>query len=283
MSTKLTAQHILVLVITFSFALAIPAGIHAAGKQGSLDSRVEILERRISRLSELMMQVDALKRENSELRGQIELQNHTINSLKNRQRDLYIDIDQRLTRLQAGSQASATSADVAPVTGASDTQPQTPPQPPSIEATQPASVDAAPAPVVLSSNISNEEQIAYDKANRLLISPDRRYPEAIKAFQSFLEKYPTSQLAGNAQYWLAEAYYVSQKNTQALLEFSKVMQLYPTSSKVPGAMLKTGYLHHSEGRIAEARDILNKIISRYPRSSEAALAKQRLSRIQKAN
>jgi len=278
MLPKQTAQQALGLLISCSLFLSMPASVYAAGNKASLDTRVDRLERRISRLSELMMQVDALKRENSELRGQIELQNHTINSLKNRQRDLYIDIDQRLTKLQANSQP-ATTANAAPVTGSSAAGSATP----VAEISSPAPVSATPAPVVLSSSISREEQAAYDKANRLLISADRRYPEAIKAFQAFLKKYPNSKLAGNAQYWLAEAYYVSQKNTEALLEFSKVMQLYPTSSKVPGAMLKTGYLHHSAGRIVEARDMLNKIISHYPKSSEAALAKQRLSRIQKAN
>lgn len=277
MRFKYSVPKLIVPLLSCSLILFMPVSIQAAGKQGSLDSRVEILERRISRLSELMMQVDALKRENSELRGQIELQNHTINSLKNRQRDLYIDIDQRLTSLQAGSQQPAASTAVAP------TDAVVPSKPAAVQVSKPASVTESPAPVVLSSSISKEEQSAYDQANRLLISPDRRYPEAIKAFKAFLKKYPASQLAGNAQYWLAEAYYVSQKNEEAQLEFSKVMQLYPDSRKVPGAMLKTGYLHHSAGRIAEARDILNKIISRFPKSSEAALAKQRLSRIQNAN
>ncbi|MBT8440545.1 MAG: tol-pal system protein YbgF [Gammaproteobacteria bacterium] len=279
MLPKQTAQQALGLLIICSLFLSLPASIHAAGNKGSLDSRVERLERRISRLSELMMQVDALKRENSELRGQIELQNHTINSLKNRQRDLYIDIDQRLTQLQASGQKPATTTVAPTVTDFSAAAPKTP----VAEISKPAPVSAVPAPVVLSTRISKQEQAAYDKANRLLISADRRYPEAIKAFQAFLKKYPQSKLAGNAQYWLAEAFYVSQKNNEALLEFSKVIQLYPASTKVPGAMLKTGYLHHSSGRIAEARDILNKIISRYPKSSEAALAKQRLSRIQKIN
>jgi tol-pal system protein YbgF len=279
MLPKQTVQQALGLLIICSLFLSIPASIHAAGNKGSLDTRVERLERRISRLSELMMQVDALKRENSELRGQIELQNHTINSLKNRQRDLYIDIDQRLTQLQAGSQQSATTTDAAAATDDSAVESKIP----MAEISKSTPVSATPAPVVLSSSISKKEQAAYDKANRLLISADRRYPEAIKAFQAFLKKYPNSKLAGNAQYWLAEAYYVSQKNNEALLEFNKVIQLYPTSRKVPGAMLKTGYLHHSSGRITEARDTLNKIISRYPKSSEAALAKQRLSRIQKVN
>ena len=143
MFSNLPTQKLLATLISFSVAMAIPASIHAAGNQASLDTRVERLERRISRLSELMMQVDALKRENSELRGQIELQNHTINSLKNRQRDLYIDIDQRLTQLQAGGQKPAAATDAAPITDASAAQSK----PPVAEISKPVSVSAAPAPL----------------------------------------------------------------------------------------------------------------------------------------
>ena len=150
MFSNLPTQKLLATLISFSVAMAIPASIHAAGNQASLDTRVERLERRISRLSELMMQVDALKRENSELRGQIELQNHTINSLKNRQRDLYIDIDQRLTQLQAGSQKPAAAAGTAPVTDASAAQSK----PPVAEISKPVPVAEVPAPLVLSTSTS---------------------------------------------------------------------------------------------------------------------------------
>jgi tol-pal system protein YbgF len=278
MKQTLSVKRILFLLVLSTAGQALSVSyIHAAGNKDSLDTRVERLERRISRLSELMMQVDALKRENSELRGQIELQNHTITSLKKRQRDLYIDIDQRLTNMQSGSQqAVSTPVSPTPVPESGLSQPE-----PAVAVVE--TPEIAASPLVLSSTISREEQKAYDKANRLLISADRRYPEAIKAFQAFLTKYPNSQLAGNAQYWLAEAYYVSQKNAEALQEFSKVIQHYPTSRKVAGAMLKSGYLHHSAGRIEEAKNFLNKIISDFPKSSEAALAKQRLSRIQKDN
>ena len=240
----------------------------------SLDNRVERLERRISQLTELMLQVETLKRENSQLRGQIELQSHTIEDLKRRQRDLYIDIDQRLTSLQQGSSTSTVAPPVAATTA-----------PPS-QASTPTPVEKAPvsyAPIQQETSISAEAQKDYDKAYKLLVSPEKRYADASKAFGQFLEKYPQSPLADNAQYWLAEANYVLQKNDTALSEFDKLIKQYPSSPKVPGALLKSGYIYHSTGKIDQAKKMLNQVISQYPGSSEASLAKKRLQRIASGN
>lgn len=273
------------LLLAASLLLPVAAG---AADGATLDTRVERLERRISHLTDLMMQIDALKRENSELRGLIEEQAHTIRTLTDRQRDLYIDIDQRLSRLQSAPEETSSRTQTQEQPAASGPAPVT-----EISINESASGQNSNAAVSgassstgssgvsvqaipLSATISEEEQRAYDNANRLLLSPDRRYDEAISAFQAFLKKYPNSRLAANAQYWLAEAYYVSQKNDQALLEFSKVMQHYPKSSKVAGAMLKTGYIHQARGEPEQARDMLDRVVKRFPRSSEAALAKQRL-------
>ena len=240
----------------------------------SIDNRVERLERRISQLTELMLQVETLKRENSQLRGQIELQSHTIEDLKRRQRDLYIDIDQRLTNMQqSGSVPSATPAK--PVTTAAPTtvKPTPPPQ----------QTVASYSPVQQETSITSQAQKDYDKAYKLLVSPEKRYADASKAFRQFLEAHPQSPLADNAQYWLAEANYVLQKNEIALAEFDKLIKQYPSSPKVPGAMLKSGYIYHSIGTNDQAKKMLNQVISKFPGSSEASLAKKRLQRIASGN
>ena len=67
-------------------------------------------------------------------------------------------------------------------------------------------------------------QADYKAAYALLSPSQKRYDDAAKAFTAFLERYPGSTLAANAQYWLAEAYYVSQKNDQALEAFTQVVE-----------------------------------------------------------
>ncbi len=257
------------LMATLLITAASPA-VFAADKAGSvpLNTRVERLERRISRLTEMMMQLDALKRENSELRGQVELQNHTIEALKRRQRDLYIDIDQRLSQLQNNSQPAA-----APVTPTAKVLP--PPAPPTAETGPVVHKEVKQA-----STVTSSEETEYQAAFKLLSPSEKRYPEAIKALTAFLKKYPQSRLADNAQYWLAEANYVSQNNEVALQEFQKVIEQFPNSPKVSGALLKIGYLQDAAGKKDLAKKALNEVVSKYPGSSAASMAKKRLQQIQ---
>jgi len=274
-------RKLMLLPAVMGLVLVGPSTLSAADNSLPLEQRMQRLERRIGSLSELIMQVDALKRENSELRGQVELQNHKIESLKKRQRDLYIDIDQRLS----GINAQPAAASQQPASVASTAMQATP-----TVASQPitsAPVSAQPVkPAVTqspASSVSEQERGQYNAAFKLLSPAEKRYPEAIKAFQAFLQQYPESALADNAQYWLAEANYVSQQNDQALLEFEKVITLYPNSSKVSGALLKIGYLQHSAGQIDQATQTLNKVIVQHPATAAANMAKNRLQRIQSQN
>jgi len=247
----------------------------AANKAGyvPVETRLERLERRIGRLTDLMLQVDQLKRENSELRGQIEVQNHAIEALKRRQRDLYIDIDSRLTAMQSSAESSESASTQVRAPAAMPTTAAAPAPTPSGSSTEVTPVNQA-------TSTTSAEQAEYEQAFKLLSPSQKRYPEAIKALSAFLQKYPQSKLADNAQYWLAEANYVSQQNDVALVEFNKVVVLYPNSPKVSGALLKIGYLQHAAGNNAEAEKALKKVINNFPGSSAASMAEKRLKRIQ---
>ena len=127
--------------------------------------------------------------------------------------------------------------------------------------------------------VSETERAEYNAAFKLLSPSEKRYPEAIKAFNAFLQKYPASGLADNAQYWLAEAHYVSQQNTEALQEFEKVVSQYPDSSKISGALLKIGYLQQAAGQVDEARQTLSRVVRDYPGTAAANMAKNRLQKL----
>ena len=79
---------------------------------------------------------------------------------------------------------------------------------------------------------------AYDAAYNLLIKA--KYPEAEKAFTAFLKDYPDSQLAGNANYWLGETYYVRGQYEIAAGIFSDGLTKYEKSTKAPDNLLKLG-------------------------------------------
>ncbi len=275
-SSRLIPAILPLLIVTGGSISVLPAA--AAGL--STDQRVERLERRMNSLTDLIMQVDALKRENSELRGQIELQSHTIESMKKRQRDLYIDIDQRLSGMHAPAPAAAAGNAPAAMEPAA-AQPSL-----SAPSSAPAAALVSRAPVVAqpqSTTVSSAERAEYNAAFKLLSPAEKRYAEAISAYNAFLKKYPAGGLADNAQYWLAEANYVSQNNDQALIEFEKVVTLYPNSTKVSGALLKIGYLQDSAGQTEQAKQTLSRVIKDYPGSAAANMAKNRLQRIETGN
>ncbi|MEM8844847.1 MAG: tol-pal system protein YbgF, partial [Pseudomonadota bacterium] len=114
-----------------------------------------------------------------------------------------------------------------------------------------------------------------------LLLKQRRYDESITAFENFLQSYPNSKYAANAQYWLAEANYVTKRYDVALVEFDKVINQYPTSSKVPDARLKIGYTQYELGDYAQARTTLTRLRAQYPNSTVAGLAQQRLERMER--
>ena len=108
-------------VLPLAWAVSLP--LSAA----DLEQRVEVLERQVRTMSELVLRMERLQREVQQLRGEMELQGNAMGALKKRQRDLYLDLDQRL-------EAGAAPAGAEPGTRAGDGgQVDVPPAPPSGE------------------------------------------------------------------------------------------------------------------------------------------------------
>jgi len=247
------------------------AGVYAG--DDALEQRLQRLERRVGHITELMLEVQALKRSNRELQGQIEEQQHALERLRRKQRELYLDLDDRLSRLQgsAGPVSGAVAAG-GERDAAVSAPPETPvtPSTPTTGAVTGGTVDD-PAAI----------QAEYDQAYAYLHPSRREYKKAIAAFKAFVKKYPGSDLADNALYWLGESYYVTQDNANALKAFERVLAEYPESDKASGALLKKGYILDAMGKRDEARKILRQVQSRYPGSSAASMAKARLKHMKK--
>lgn len=123
----------------------------------------------------------------------------------------------------------------------------------------------------------SHDQEAYMKAFGIFSA--NRYPEAITAFTDFIARFPGSEYAGNAQYWIGECHYTQKDFTMALKAFRTVIDQYPKGKKVPDAMLKVAFSQISMHEEASARSTLQKLIDTYPKSSAAVKAKERLSRL----
>lgn len=249
-----------------------PAPTRQALPEKSVEQRVDLLERKVRAFSDLVLRLNTLQREVQQLRGEVEVQNHAVDALKKRQRDLYLDVDQRLSNISAG---------VVPATPGVETPAEVPAQASVPSASTPPR-EPVQTPVVIQSPTGGAvdpvvEEAEYRAAFEMLMQ--RRYGDASKAFRDFLAKYQGSAFSDNAQYWLAEASYVTRDFDSALVEFRKVIQDYPQSSKVPDAMLKTSFIQYEKQQWPEARETLEILINNYPNSTASRLASKRLERM----
>jgi tol-pal system protein YbgF len=103
-----------------------------------------------------------------------------------------------------------------------------------------------------------------------------RFEQAIEGFKTFLDKYPKSELADNAQYWIGECYLALKKYDRAIAAYEEVKKKYPEGNKVPDAMLKQAMAFFEKGDETSTRILLKRIIGRYPESDQAKVAEQRL-------
>ncbi len=256
-----------------SWARKTPAPVVDAtgsGGSGSSSSSGTSLEARLSRLEnqtllDLMERMDQLQNEVQRMLGEMEEQAHNMDSLNKRQRDLYLDIDQRLRKIEKGGNvaAPAMGAFVPAPVPASSAAPAVP--------AQPTSPDAP--------SDSQQERISYEKAFGFL--KNGQYEQAVVAFKAFMKSYPRGRFAGNAQYWLGEANYAQRYFKVALSDFEKVVQSYPTSPKRADAMLKMGYTYQELGQIDKAQLSLTNVLKSYPNSTAANLAQKRLQELKR--
>ncbi|MGD9898508.1 MAG: tol-pal system protein YbgF [Calditrichaceae bacterium] len=98
------------------------------------------------------------------------------------------------------------------------------------------------------------------------------YLMALQGFQQYLSKFPHSELASNAQYWIGETYYAQGEYQSALREFERAVNNYPEGNKQPAALLKAGYCFQKMGDVVSSQKYLKLVIQRFPNSEEARLA-----------
>lgn len=106
-----------------------------------------------------------------------------------------------------------------------------------------------------------------------------QYQLAIQAFQQYLQAYPETDLASNAQFYIGDCYYNQGDYTRAVKEYNKCIERYPNGNKQAAAQLKKGYALLELGQKTAGERELRSLIRRFPHSREANLAKGRLKRL----
>jgi tol-pal system protein YbgF len=221
--------------------------------------RIVRLERMLSSdvFREQAQTIQILREEISALREQAEQQEYELESMKQRQRNLYLDMDRRINNVEAGGRS-----------GGSFAAPVPPPN---------SSTSKIAVPVVTAGDKNGQE--AYSKAFALL--KEGSYEQSIQTFENFKTSYPDSKYADNAQYWLGEANYVSRDYKKALTAFQQLVAQYPESSKNEGARLKIGYVYYELKNWSAARDALQQVVTLYPDTTVAKKANERMQRMKR--
>lgn len=198
-----------------------------------------MVERRA--ILDLAGQIDALRGELARSRGQIEVMLNQLEVAEKRQKDLYVDIDTRLRRLeQVQEQASAAAL-----------------RPPA---------DAGP---------TEAEKKTYESAlNHFKLG---NYSAAIDLLQNMLVAYPSSRLAPNAQYWIGMGHSGRRDYRNAILSHQKVIATWPDDPKAADAMLSISSAQEAMGDKKAAQNSLRDVLAKYPGSQAAASAKLRLA------
>jgi tol-pal system protein YbgF len=192
---------------------------------------------------ELAQQLERLRQEISQLRGQIEVLGNEVQSTAKRSRDQYVDLDARLKRLEQPSAAGAAGA--------------------------------TPSAATVAAQPSDAETRAYEAAQHQ--RKIGNYQGAVAGFQQFLAQYPKSPLAHRAQYWIGDSQYNLRDFKGAIVSQQRLIANYSDSASVPDALLNIASSQMELGDAAGARKTLDGLVTRYPASEAAEKARRRLA------
>jgi tol-pal system protein YbgF len=105
------------------------------------------------------------------------------------------------------------------------------------------------------------------------------YDLALSEFRQYVEIYPGSELADNAQYWIGEILYAQKKLPEAAAEFEKVKAVNSSGDKTSAALFRRGVILEEMSRKEEAVAQYQTVFKDYPKTREGELATQKLQQL----
>ncbi len=201
---------------------------------------------------ELLTMVETMQQEIAELRGTVEVQAHTIETLQKQQQQRYLDLDRRMSELLTTAPAvnSAASSANNKVATSDDT------------------VSVLPADDL------------YASAMAAIKKKD--FASALNQLDTFAQNYPQHSLAANALYWSGEVQLAESNFDVAIKQFSSVINNHPKHSKAADSHYKLGVAYDRSGKTDKAKETLQTVVNLYPGVSDSAvrLAQRYLKRLE---
>jgi len=199
---------------------------------------------------------------NDELTRRVDYLRQDVEALTKQQQVLTAEIEKLQERL--GGPPGASPEASAGVGGPGAAQ-----APPARAEVESLSVETpAGAPSAEAQNLAADPSALYKKGLDLM--GGGQYPEAQAAFADFIVKFPQSDLADNAQYWIGECFYSQKDFKEARDAFRAVSDHFPFGNKVPDALYKQALCERQLGQQDQAKATLKKLVEEFP-SSEAAV------------
>lgn len=248
-------------ILLIGAALVLPASFARAGLFDDEEARRQIKELR----TELMQtveafgrrtdsvkqnqldsanQAEALRADVARLTGQIEVLTNSLEAAHKRQQDFYIDLDNRLRKLESAAETPSVAASLSP---------------------------AMPKPDPQAEMRDYEAALGHFRVSR--------FKEAQAAFENFAVSHAKSSLLPNAHYWLGSSLYQQKQYLKAATAFSLVATTWPNDPKAPDALLAQA---NALSETKDAKDagaaikVLETLLDKYPASPAAATARTRL-------
>jgi tol-pal system protein YbgF len=215
-------------------------------------------------LADMLNQLEAMNQEIARLKGELEVANHTIEALQQRQKDLYADTDARVRKLEGAlieaSQAENKSEEK---TTASVTQEN---------AGSTGHLEGGKTNPVSAQN--TQELLAIEAANTL--SKEAKHKEAFAAYDKFIKDFPASAFVADAMYGVGYSQYSLKNYKSAIATQQKLIDAYPNSNKVPEALMNMGNSQVQLGLVAAAKKSYKTLIEKFPSHALVPTAQKRL-------
>lgn len=256
-------KHYLTLFAVVTTVLIAASTAHASGV-AAMDSRMSQLESELRTLT-----------------GRVEQQEFTIRQLREELDKARTDLEMRVGDVERGrgtsSSVVSSSNTVSPSSVASSVNVS------GIDYTPPSATsgleNTASRPSNLGTISSNNNNVSgvmneYEAAFNLLRRRD--YAASEVAFKDFLQRYPNDKLAANAQYWLAETYYVRGNYSDASKAFATAFRKYPDGPKAADSLLKLGLSLSGSGNTSDACVAFRQLDTAFPTAAPAIVDRAKL-------
>lgn len=240
---------------------------------------------------QVLHRLEILEKTIRELRGENEVLNHQIQSLKKNQKEGFLSIDKRLDAVRNNRSVQVSQRTHTPTSPNNHPNVRivNKPKVPLVKSAKQKQSSHGSPTAIKKEPVANQkkprvptgyEKEVYQSAFALM----KKSPSAAtKAFREYIKLQPNSPLAANAQYWIGEIMYSHNNYKGAVQEFIQVLQKYKYSDKAPDAAIKLGYSFYALKNWAFARRTFEDILRFFPKNKNAVrLAERRLEKMKAA-